>query len=76
MRLRPINMAIQPAARRPHVFMELLFCSLRNTSCRTRWHSVRTQTPSSSVGPGSGLGVRLAISIWSTGRQTDLSPVS
>lgn len=28
MRLRPINMAIQPAARRPHVFMELLFCSL------------------------------------------------
>lgn len=41
MRLRPINMAIQPAARRPHVFMELLFCSLRNTSCTTRWRGVR-----------------------------------
>ena len=36
MRLRPVNMAIQPAARRPQVFRELLFCSLRNTSCRTR----------------------------------------
>lgn len=36
-----MNMATQPAARRPHVFSELLFCSRRNTSCRTsreaRW---------------------------------------
>lgn len=41
MRLRPMNMAAQPAALRPHVFSELLFCSRRNTSCRTsregRW---------------------------------------
>jgi hypothetical protein len=42
MRLRPMNMAIQPAARRPQVFMELLFCSLRNTSCRTKKSGVRT----------------------------------
>lgn len=52
MRLRPINMAIQPAARRPHVFRELLFCSLRNTSCRTRWgEAVVSLTESSSAYP-------------------------
>lgn len=55
MRLRPINMASQPAARRPHVFMELLFCSLRNTSCRQGGMvSGSTNSPTNSVGPGGG----------------------
>lgn len=64
-------MAIQPAARRPHVFMELLFCSLWNTSCRTRWGAgitphVSEGPPASPVGGAGAEGYipRQARSCW------------
>ena len=67
-----MNMATQPAARRPHVFSELPFCSRRKTSCRTsreaRWShpTLRGQQPAPPAGPVSG-------SHWT--RSSSLQPV-
>lgn len=68
MRLRPMNMAAQPAALRPHVFSELLFCSRRNTSCRTsregRWSQ---PTEESHAAPPAGAGLDAPLCALSSG---------